>query len=360
MKRLRKRIPVHRPESHGVAPGTLRAQAGAHASRLSVIAYGPDRILEEADVSPARLVELRAEYPVTWVNFEGLADIDLLQQLGEIFGLHRLALEDSLNIPQRPKLDDYGDHQYLVARMPVAEEALDTEQVSLFLGAGFLLTVQEKPGDCFDGVRARLREGRTRIRERGPDYLVYAMVDAIVDAYFPLLEAAALRLDELEASVLGQPQKVHLSDLYDLKRGLIILRRYLGPLRELISALLRDENPLLADKNRVYMRDCLDHAKQAYDLVESYRDMATGLMDLYLSMMSHRMNEVMKVLTTIATIFIPLSFIVGLYGMNFDPEVSRWNMPELGLAFGYPMALGAMALVSGGMIFFFWKKGWFR
>ncbi len=244
--------------------------------------------------------------------------------------------------------------------MPVSREALETEQISVFLGEGYVLTVQERPGDCFDGIRERIRQGRPRIRNRGCDYLAYAIMDAIVDSFFPLLEIAGSRLDELELLILREPQKEHITGLYDLKRSLISLRRYLVPLRELITVLVREDLVFFSDQTRVYLRDCYDHARQAVDLVESYRDVAGGLMDLYLSLMSQRMNEVMKVLTIIATLFIPLSFIAGLYGMNFDPGVSRWNMPELGWPFGYAFAWGLMLSVAGGMLVYFWRKGWFR
>ena len=360
MARHRKRQPVARRETLGVSPGTLSAPPDAHPSRLSVLAYSKDAFVEETDVDLARVDELRAQHNVTWVNIEGLADVDLLASLEDRLGIHRLALEDTLNVTQRPKLDDYGDHQYVVTRMPISQEILETEQVSIFLAKDYLLTVQERPGDCLEGVRARIRAGRPRLREGGVDYLGYAILDALVDAYFPLLDAESTRLDKLELAIIEQPHPKHIAELHDLKHSLITLRRYLGPFREVTNTLMREEDAYLTPKTRVFMRDCADHLRQASDLVESYRDIATGLMDLYLSLMSQRMNEVMKVLTIIATVFIPLSFIAGLYGMNFDPSVSRWNMPELSWPFGYPLALGAMFAVAGVMLVYFWRKGWFR
>ena len=336
------------------------APLDAVSSQMSVLAYSTGGYVEEAEPSPTRLQELRVQHSVIWVNLVGLADVESLQSLGDLFGLHRLALEDTLNLPQRPKFDDYGEHQYMAAHMPVSHLTLETEQVSVFLGEGYVLTVQERPGDCFDGIRQRIRQGRTRIRERGADYLAYAVMDAIVDSFFPLLETAASRLDEIELLILQHPDKEHITGLYDLKRGLVSLRRYLGPLRELMAVLVREDYPFFTEQTRIYLRDCYDHARQAVDLVESYRDVATGLMDLYLSLMSQRMNEVMKVLTIIATLFIPLSFIAGLYGMNFDPGASRWNMPELAWPFGYAFAWGLMLAVAGSMLVYFWKKGWFR
>lgn len=355
-----RRVPHVRRELLGVSPGTLKAHPDAHPSALSVMAYGPDGLIEEADPSMDRLGELRATFPVTWVNVDGVGDAALLEELGNRFGLHRLALEDTLNVPQRPKLDDYPEHQYIVVRMPVTGEDLDTEQVSVFLGQGFLITVQERPGDCWNGVRNRIREGRTRIREGGADYLAYAVMDSIVDAYFPSLDAVLTRIDELELRILEQKSGDPIAELQELLRSLSHARRYLAPLRNVTADLMREDPPVLAPKTRLYMRDCHDHAMHAVELAESAREMATGLMNLHLSMLSQRMNEVMKVLTIIATVFIPLSFIAGVYGMNFDPAASPWNMPELSWPFGYPAALGLMALVGGTMFVFFARKGWFR
>lgn len=357
---VRKRVPHVKRELLGVAPGTLNAHPDAHPSALSVMAYGKDGLVEEADPSMDRIAELRANFAVTWVNVDGLGDAALLEELGNRFGLHRLALEDTLNVPQRPKLDDYTDHQYIVVRMPVSGEDLDTEQVSVFLGHGFLITVQERPGDCWNGVRNRIREGRPRIREGGPDYLAYAVMDSIVDAYFPSLDAVLTRIDDLELRILEQKTGDPIAELQELLRSLSHARRFLGPLREVTANLMREDPPVLTPKTRLYMRDCHDHANHAVDLAESARETATGLMNLHLSMLSQRMNEVMKVLTIIATVFIPLSFIAGVYGMNFDPGVSRWNMPELGWAYGYPAVLTLMAAVGGGMFVFFARKGWFR
>ncbi|MBZ0269968.1 magnesium/cobalt transporter CorA, partial [bacterium] len=332
----------------------------AQPSTLSVVSYGKDSLVEEANPSMQRIGELRASQAVTWVNVDGLGDVALLEQLGEEFGLHRLALEDTLNVPQRPKLDDYQGHQYLVVRMPVTDENLDTEQVSMFLGPGFLVTVQERPGDCLNGVRRRIRDGSPRIRESGSDYLAYAVMDSIVDAYFPSLDGVLGRIDELELHILEQKSGDPAADLQELLSALSHARRYIGPLREVTGTLMREDPPLLTQRTRLYMRDCHDHANHAVDLVESAREVATSLMNLHLSMLSQRMNEVMKVLTIIATVFIPLSFIAGVYGMNFDPKASPWNMPELGWAWGYPAALALMAAVGIGMFLNFVRKGWFR
>ncbi|MDX2474755.1 MAG: magnesium/cobalt transporter CorA [Candidatus Krumholzibacteria bacterium] len=354
------RIPLIHPDGMESPPGTLRVPDGALPSSVSVIAYSKEELVEKSNIGLADLDELRGKHTVLWINLEGLADIKLLQQLGERFDLHHLALESTLDIPQRPKIVDYDSHQFIVTRMPISHEMLQTEQVSIFFGPGFVITVQEQAGDCFDGIRSRIRKGNGRIRERGADYLAYAALDALIDAYFPLLELYGTKLDELELLILENQEKSQIAAIHDLKQGLITLHRYLGPMRELTTTFMRTEDTLITDQTRTYLGDCQDHAKQAFDLVESYRQAASGLMDLYLSMVSQRMNEVMKVLTIIATLFIPLSFVAGLYGMNFDPKASPWNMPELGWSLGYPVVLGLMLAMASGMLVYFWRKGWFR
>jgi magnesium transporter len=360
-RRRRRRVPAIRPDAKiATSPGTFTAPADGHPTSLSVIAYGPDRLEELESVEIGQLHDLASEYPVVWLNMVGLGSAELLQELGETLGLHRLALEDVMNVPQRTKHDDYGDHQFMVARLPIETTHLVTEQLSVFAREQFIVTIQEKPGDCFDPVRRRIREGRVRIRNSGPDYLLYAILDALIDSYFPLLESIAATLDEMEGWVYENPQKDHAEQLHGLKRDLVTCRRYIWPLKELTAGLLRPDASYLADETRDYVRDCHDHVSQALDLVDSYSDVASGLMDFYLSMMSQRMNEVMQVLTVIATIFIPLSFITGLYGMNFDPTVSPWNMPELGWRYGYPMALGLIVACVLGMLVYFRRRGWFR
>jgi len=308
------------------------------------------------DVDAVR--ELRKRHAVVWLNVDGLGDAATVQRVGEVFGLHNLALEDVLNVGQRPKVEDYSDHIFLVTRMPRPDTTAETEQVTLFVGKGFLVTFQETPGDCLESVRERIRQGRPRLREGGADYLAYAVLDTIVDSYFPLLGEVGDQLEALEARILSDPEPEVISRLHDLKRDLTAIRRVILPIRESLTALVRDESPLVSDSTRLYFRDCLDHSFQLIELVESNRDIASGLLDLHLTMMSNRMNEVMKVLTIIATIFIPLGFIAGLYGMNFDPSVSRWNMPELSWKFGYFFALGVMATVAAAMVMYFRRRKW--
>lgn len=357
----RRRVRLHQRHARvGSSPGTLHPPEGAEPTTMSVMAWGPEALVERDEADLALLQELRAAHPVVWITVTGLADLERLVDLGEALGFHKLSLEDMLNVGQRPKLDDYEVHLYGVTRLPLDGEILQTQQVSLFVGDGYLVSVFEKPTDVLEGVRERIRAGRPLLRGGGVDYLVYAVLDAVVDSYFPLLEKFGQELFELETDVLDNPRKQQISRLYELKRDLVTLRRYVPPMRDLIQSLLIPENSRLSKQTRTFMGDCLDHARHAGDVVESHAGHADSLIDLYMNLVNLRMNEIMKVLTVISTVFIPLSFLAGLYGMNFDPEASAWNMPELGWKFGYPYVLVLMAVCSGGMLAWFAKKGWFR
>ncbi len=342
----------------GSSPGTLVADPAATAPRVRLFGYGPEA-LEEREVDDLTSLDaLVDKWPVVWINVDGLADIELIQRIGELFGLHRLALEDVVNVHQRPKAEEYEDHIFIVTRMLVATAEAATEQVSMFLGERYLLTFQERPGDCFDLVRDRIRLHRGRIREAGADYLAYALLDAVIDSYFPALEAHGERLEALEDAVVRSPAHIEVAHIHDMKRSLLALRRAIWPQREMINALTRETTLHVTDATRVYLRDCYDHTIQLIDLVETYREIASGLVDVFLSSLSTRMNEIMKVLTIIATIFIPLSFVASLYGMNFDRTSSPWNMPELGWQLGYPYALVLMVAMAGGLLAYFVRKGW--
>lgn len=343
----------------GTAPGTLQIDPEASQPRITVLAYGREEYVEREIDGPAEIGAFLAAWPTVWVNVDGLGSEAVLSRLGELFGFHRLALEDVLSLGQRAKVERHGDHLFVVARMAPAEPGADSEQLSLFLGRQGVVTFQERPGDCFAEVRARIRGGGRMIREAGADYLAYALLDAVIDGYFPVLELANDELEELEAEVLEAPERRTVHRIHGLKGRLQTLRREVGPHREVVSSLLRDCEDFVTPPTAVYLRDCYDHVLWVIERLDAYRDQCADLMGTYLSSVSNRMNEVMKVLTIIATIFIPLSFIAGLYGMNFDPEASAWNMPELGWTYGYPLALGAMAAVGLGMVWYFWRKGWF-
>ena len=340
------------------APGTLVSDPNAPRPVVHVMGYGPEEFHEEEVRDIGALAAMRGKWPVLWVNVDGVGDAGTIARLGEIFGLHRLALEDVTSVQQRPKVESYGEYLFVVARMIFSDGRLRTEQVSMFLGKDFLLTFQERPGDCFDPVRERIRKGQGHIRQAGHDYLAYSLLDAIVDSYFPVLEDYGERLENLEQEVITVSDERTIASILGTKRDLLTLRRTLWPTRDLFNSLLRDAAAHFSTETLIYLRDCYDHTFQVIDTLETYRESASGLLDVYLSSVSNRMNSVMKVLTIIATIFMPLTFIAGIYGMNFNPHKSPWNMPELNWYWGYPFTLTLMLLVLAGMLYFFRRKRW--
>jgi magnesium transporter len=348
----------HRP---GTAPGTLSPlDTPGGPTKVTVIDYGPDGVREKQISKVEEVFPYRDSPTVTWINVEGLHDVGLIETIGRHFGFHSLALEDVLNCGQRPKIEDYGTYHFLVMKsLYRKDEELSIEQISFFLANNFVITFQEVPGDSFEAVRERIRHGKGQIRSMGPDYLLYALLDALVDEFFPVLESYGERVEELEDVVIQRPVPATLNEIHRIKRELLLLRRAAWPEREVINSLQREEAHLIRPETRVFLRDCYDHTIQVIDMIETYRDLASGLLDVYLSSSGNRLNEVMKVLTIISTIFIPLSFIAGVYGMNFNPEASPLNMPELNWFFGYPFSLGIMAVVAGALVMYFRRKGWF-
>jgi len=344
----------------GHAPGSL-VQVGEQPDRAvtaTQFSFSADELNERSYTTPAALEPFGTHSGggVEWIDLDGIHDLDWVRALGKRHGLHPLVLEDIAHAEQRTKLDEFDGFVYVVLRMlsfNAEAEELQDEQVSIVMGPGFVLSFQERPGDVFDMVRGRLRDGRKKIRAAGSDYLAYALIDAIVDHYFVVLERLGDRIEQLEEDVSQTPEPETLEKINRCKRELLFLRKSVWPLREVISQIHRGESPHFAEETRVYLRDVYDHTIQVIDTVESLRDIASGLVDLYLSSVSHRMNEVMKVLTIIATIFIPLTFIAGVYGMNFA------HMPELASPWGYPIVLGVMLLVAVGMIIFFKRRRWF-
>lgn len=341
----------------GLPPGTPvyvgRERQGP--VRLTLIDYDADQIEERELEDVDGCASLKDTPTVTWINVDGLQDVDCLQRLGDCFGLHPLLLEDVANTRQRPKLEEYPGYLYVVLKMFTAhdgEQLPTAEQLSLVLGPGFVISFQERAGDVFEGIRDRIRNGKGRIRQMGADYLLYALIDAIVDGYFVTCEELGEQIEEIESDLLHEPESSSVGRVHRLKRQVIFLRRSIWPLREVISGLMRGESPLISETTNVYLRDVYDHTIQVMDTVESARDVLGGLLDLYLSSLSNRMNEVMKVLTIIATIFIPLTFIAGIYGMNFE------YMPELGWKWGYPVVLFIMAAIAVGMLVYFRRKEW--
>jgi magnesium transporter len=297
------------------------------------------------------------------VDVLGLGSEDVLKRLGKVFGLHPLVLEDVVNVPQRPKVEDYEDHLVLIAQMVMLKprgQGFWIEQVSFVLGKHYLLTVQEEPErDCFGSVRDRIRASKGSVRKSGPDYLAYTLLDAVIDGFFPVLEAYGERIEDLEEEVVIHPTRRTLQKIYRVRRELLALRRAIWPQRDAINTLIRGGSDLISPEVQIYLRDCYDHAVQVMDMVETYRELASGLMDVYLSAVGNKMNEIMKLLTVISSIFIPLTFIAGVYGMNFNTEKSPFNMPELSWYWGYPLCLALMAAIAGGLVYFFWRRGWF-
>jgi magnesium transporter len=324
---------------------------------ITLIDYSPTNCVRRELAQPAEIPPYLDSESVSWVDVKGLGNEPVLQQLGQVFGLHPLVLEDVVNVPQRPNVEDYEQHLVLIARMVMlrdGEAHVFTEQVSFVLGRHYLLTVQEEPEyDSFAAVRDRLRTAKGPIRRMGADYLLYSLLDAIIDGFFPVLEAYGEELERLEARVVIQPSPSTLEAIHRIKRELLTLRRILWPQRDAINSLIRDGSELISPEVEVYLRDCYDHTVQVLDMVETCREVASSLMDVYLSAVGNRMNEIMKVLTVMSSIFIPLTFIAGVYGMNFD------NMPELRDRNGYFVCLGVMAAIALTLMTFFWRQGWF-
>jgi magnesium transporter len=301
----------------------------------------------------------------TWIQVRGLHDIEKLQTVWDYFNLHPLVQEDIVSTSQRPKVEPYPDAVFLVLRMITRNtndgqsSNMDMEQVSIVLGKNYVLSFQESDEPIFDPILKRLELSSTRLRRLGPDYLAYALIDTIVDHYFHALDIIGESIELLEEDIINDPQEHQLQKIHALRRDLIFFRKSVWSLRDGINSLIRDDSPLISEDVKVFLRDVYDHIVQVIDNIENNREMVYGLYDMYMSGLSNRMNEVMKVLTIIATIFIPLTFIAGIYGMNFDPEASPLNMPELQWYWGYPLALLVMVIMTAGMVVYFKKKNWF-
>jgi magnesium transporter len=306
----------------GTAPGRISPPPAAQKPVVTATGFSETDFQEVVLRDLSELDAFRARWETVWINVDGLGDHNLIEEIGRLFALHPLALEDVSRTHQRPKVEDYEDHLFVVLRALRADDALLSEQVSLFLGSSYVLTFQEQPGDAFDEVRERIRRSGTRVRQFGADFLAYALIDAVVDAYFPVLEQRGERLEELELAIFNRPEKSQVAALFSIRAELMACRRAIWPLRELLSALSRDKHPNISAETRVFIRDAYDHAIMVMDMVETYREVAKSLIDVYLSTLGHRTNEVMQVLTIIATLFIPLTFVAGIYGMNFDPAAS--------------------------------------
>lgn len=355
--RLTRRLIRRRSKPAGAMPGTIVHTGERRVEHLTfdVVYYNETEFEEYHPASLEECFPFEGEGHTSWLNVDGLHDTQKITRLGELARLHPLVIEDIANTVQRPKVEDYDDRLYIVMRMLRANAEtgeIEEEQLSLVLGPQSLISVQEAPGDVFDSVRERIRSGKGKIRQRGPDYLAYALMDAVVDEYFAIVEALSDRLERIEDSVLEDPTRSDMASLYRLRGELLVVRKAIYPLREIFNTLIRDEIELISAETRLFLRDTYDHAVQVIESVETLRDVVTSLMELYLSNVSMRMNEIMKVLTVVGTVFIPLTFIVGVYGMNFR------FMPELDLPWAYPTLWGIMILLAGGMLIHFHRRGW--
>lgn len=364
-KNRRKSLHIRRRAEPGAPPGHLTPVPDSPRPCISAIRLGAD-CRELKEVQASELPSLLEPGKVLWVDVDGLGDANVVGEIGKLFNLHPLALEDVVNVHQRAKVENYESHTFIVIRMIAAghahasaEQGVHTEQVSIFLGDGFVITFQEHPGgDCLEPLRRRLRRVSEANRSITADFLTHAIIDAIVDGFFPVLEHLGERIEDIEdrAAVAAGPGVIH--EVHAAKADLLVLRRAIWPLREALNMLVRDNLRFISLEIRPYFRDCHDHAVQLMELIETYRELVADSRDLYLSGVSNRLNEIMKVLTVISTIFIPLNFVAGVYGMNFNTEKSPFNMPELNLKYGYPAALALMAAIAGGLLYYFRVLGW--
>ena len=351
-------------DDQGALPGSLHLEPDAPPPEIVLIDYCEAKATRSELANPQDAAAYLDTDSVSWVELLGFGNKETWRQMGEVFNLHLIAQEDIVNVPQRPKVVDYEDHLLIIAWMVMLHpksEDFHKEQVSFILGKHYLLTVQEEPDyDCFDPVRDRIRKGKGIIRKHGADYLAYTLLDSIIDGFFPVLEVYGERIEELEDEVVARPTRKTLEKIYKIRRDLLTLRRAIWPQRDAINVLIRDSSHLISPEVRIYLRDCYDHTVQVMDMVETYRELSSGLMDVYLSSMGNKMNEIMKLLTVMSSIFIPLTFVAGIYGMNFNTEKSPLNMPELNWYLGYPLCLGLMAAIASGLVYFFWRRGWFE
>ena len=347
-----------RSQKAGLPPGSLVhiGRERAEEAKITVIDYDASQFVEQSVDSVEACVPFRDKPTVTWINIDGIHQAEIIEKMGACHNLHPLVLEDIQNTEQRPKIESYSDYLYIVLKMLYFDEAVNavsTEQVSLIVGQNYVISFQEGiEGDVFGNLRERLRNEKSRARRLGADYLAYSLIDAIVDNYFSILEKLGEKIELLEDRLVTNPTTSTLHDIHYLKREMIYLRKAVWPLREVISILSRTDSDIVQESTRIYLRDVYDHTIQVIDTVESYRDMVSGMLDIYLSSVSNRLNAVMKVLTIIATIFMPLTFIAGVYGMNFR------HMPELEWQYGYFLIWGIMIAITVSMLVFFRRKKW--
>lgn len=347
---------VTRGKKPGLPPGTLVhvGKKKIEKPKIRIIDYTEKKFQEKEVKKIEDCFPFKKTPTVTWINIDGLHETEIIEKIGKHFNLHPLLLEDILNTEQRPKIEEFDDHIFIVIKMLYYDEKIKEiliEQISLVFGSNYVISFQEREGDVFNPVRERIRKGK-KIRKMGSDYLAYALIDAVVDHYFAILERLGEIIEDLEGVLISDPKPENLQKIHRLKREMIFLRKSVWPLREVISLLQRTETTLIKKPTKIYLRDVYDHTIQVIDTVETFRDMVSGMLDTYLSSVSNRMNDVMKVLTIIATIFIPLTFIAGIYGMNFQ------YMPELGIPWAYPAVWLIIVIIALLMLAYFRRKRW--
>ncbi|QDT38466.1 magnesium/cobalt transporter CorA [Stratiformator vulcanicus] len=360
VKRPKEKFRFRRRSQPGSMPGTIAPPEDALPSKMRLIVFDQESFIEEFITDVSQIEQYRTPGRICWLDVDGYGEVETLLKLGKMFGLHDLALEDVVNAHQRPKVDDYDQHLFVVARMVQFDRELSFEQIGMFVGNDFVLTLQEgHEGDGLDPVRERIRRGKGRVRRSGTDYLAYTIIDAIVDGYFPVFEQYGARLSDIEDEIENGAEEQTINELHRIRRDVRSLRKAVWPHRDMLNVLLRPvTSGFIKDETQVFLRDVSDHVSQLIDAANYYREMCSDLRDFHSSQIDRRSNDVMKVLTIIATIFIPLSFIAGLYGMNFNPHESPYNMPELDWYFGYPFALALMAGTVLTMLTYFWRKKW--
>ena len=342
----------------GLPPGSLVhiGEKLSETTKITLIDYNGDYLAEKNIQNMDELLAVKDKPTVSWIHIDGIHDTRVLEQLGAVFGLHPLILEDILNTDQRPKMEDLGDYIFIVLKRfcNICDQNNDitSEQISVILGPNYVISLQEKEEDILNPIRDRIRTGKGRIRKAGADYLAYSIIDIILDSYFSILETLGEKIELEEEALLSNPMGRTLQAIQHLKRDMIFLRKSVWPLRETISALERSESPLIQESTGIYLKDIYDHAIQVLDTVETYRDMLSGMIDIYLSSLSNRMNQVMKVLTVIATIFMPMTFLAGVYGMNFK------HFPELEWRWAYPLFWTVNLAIAVVMLILFKRKKW--
>jgi len=342
----------------GTEPGTLLIASKAQPSKIILINYDQNNAIRKIDLTPNECISYLDKNTISWFDIQGLGSENVLQEIAQIFKLHPLLLADVVNVPQPPKIELYKNYLLIIAQMVRSKEkgyGFKREQVGFVLGKGYLLTFQEDQiTDSFDIVREKIKKNQGKVRQLGVDYLIYLLLDSLIAEFFPVVEKYEKRMEIIEEKIILNPQRKLIEELYYIRRELLALRRLILPLQVVLNTLIKDDSGLISADVQVYLRDCYVHAVQITDIIETYRELASGLMDVYQSSLGNRMNEIMKFLTVIATIFNPLTFIAGIYGMNFE------YMPELQLKWGYFACLGLMGAIACGSISYFWRQGWFR